>query len=441
MRLRSRLADERGGVMLVVAIVLPLLMLLTAGGVSGFSLYTSHRELQRAADQAALAGASTIPLLDPNVLVENAPVPLPNTEPVYEILEGAGVNLPRMNELSFDPRSVACGVGADSLSNSADFVNSFGEEITEPLVDEDGNAFTQVCDDERIYPRLKTNADTTSVLECTNLLIDELAEQAGALDINLLTWLLSPIQNLVNDIAKMPLHHVLPALYTPRMKVTSFSKLRAPLASLITGNDTGMMHATATAYRRIKNAVVVPIIPTSIQQLQINLGLLDGSQLFRDLINNPVNLNNALRRAQQPMLNVLANVDTRLNSLMSTLGLPCNNVLSNLRQDLRDIYDPPSGPAPSAVDIGDAAVEAAELTAAAIGAASPNPADPNSLAGEAFLLIGVSATNALLPISAANIPILDVAVVSMREVAEGDYRAAIINASRAHGIFRATLVE
>ncbi len=441
MRIRERIADERGGVTIVVAIVLPLLLLLTAGGVSGFSLYASHRELQRSADQASLAGAATIPLTDPNALVENSPVPLPDTEPVYQLLEGQGVNLPRMSDFVFDPRSVACAVGSDSLSNGADLVGAFGETITEALLDDDGNEITAVCDDTRVYPQLQPNPDTTTVLECTNLLIQEVANDAGPLDVDLLNWLLSPIQNLVNGVAKMPLHHVLPAVYTPRMKVTSFSKLRPPLVSLVTGNDTGTMRASATAYRRIKNAVVVPIIPSPLQQLQINLGLLDGSQLFRDLINNPVNLNNALRRAQKPLIDVITELDNRLNSIMSTFGLPCQNVLANLRQDLRDIYDPPSGPAPSAVDIVDAAVEAAELTAAAIGAASPNPTDPNSLAGEAFLLIGVSATNSLLPISAANIPILDVAVVSMREVAEGDYRAAIISAAQAHGIFRATLIK
>lgn len=441
MRIRERIADERGGVMIVVAIVLPLLLLLTAGGVSAFSLYASNRELQRSADQAALAGAATIPLTDPNVLVENSPIPLPNTDPVYELAEGQGVNLPRMSDFIFDPRSVACAVGSDSLSNGADFVGAFGEAITDVLLDDDGNEITAVCDDTRVFPQLQPNPDTTTALECTNLLIQEVAEDAGSLNPDLLTGLLSPIQNLVNGVARMPLHHVLPAAYTPRMKVTSFSTLRPPLVSLVTGNDTGTMRASATAYRRIKNAVVVPIIPSVTQQLQINLGLLDGSQLLRDLINNPVNLNNALRRAQKPLIDVITDVDNRLNSIMSTFGLPCHNVLANLRQDLRDIYDPPSGPAPSAVDVVDAAVEAAEQTAAEIGVPSPDPTNPNSLAGEAFVVVGVTATNSLLPISATNIPILDAAIVTMREVAEGDYRAAIVSASKAHGAFRATLIK
>ena len=441
MRIKDRLAGERGGVMIVVAIVLPLLLLLTAGGVSAFSLYASNRELQRSADQAALAGAASIPLTDPNVLVENSPVPLPNTDPVYELAEGQGVNLPRMSDFVFDPRSVACAVGSDSLTNGADLVGAFSESITDALFDDDGNEITSVCDDARVYPQLQPNPDTTTVLECTNLLIQEVAADAGSLNPDLLTWLLSPIQNLVNGVAKMPLHHVLPAIYTPRMKVTSFSKLRPPLVSLVTGSETGTMRASATAYRRIKNAVVVPIIPSVTQQLQIDLGLLDGSTLFRNLINSPVNFNNALHRAQKPLIDVITNVDNRLNGIMSTFGLPCRNVLSNLRQDLLDIYNPPSGPAPSAVDIVDAAVEAAELTAAQIGASPPNPTDPNSLAGEAFLVIGVTATNSLLPISATQIPILDAAVVTIREVAEGDYRAAIVSASKAHGAFRATLIK
>jgi hypothetical protein len=247
--------------------------------------------------------------------------------------------------------------------------------------------------------------------------------------------LLSPIQNTVNGIVRMPLNHLLPAAFTPRMRVTTYSKIRPPLLSLITGGDVGTMNASATAYRRIKNAVVVPILPA--QRLLIDLGLVDPIEVMTD----PVNLNRALSTAQKPLITAITDADNRLDGIMASQGLPCDHLLHNVRQDLRDIYDPPTGAAPSARDIVDAAVTAGERTADRIGEARPNPSDLNSLAGEAFVLIGVTVNDLMQPIAATQIPILDVALVSMRRAADGNFQAAVISAANAHGAFRATLVE
>lgn len=438
MRRRIAMANEDGGVLVMVSIVLPVLFILSAAGVGGFSLYASHRELQRAADQAALAGGASLPPVDPNVLVDNAPFPLPNTERVYRIVEGAsGQNLPRLRDLVPDPRAVACAIGSDSLSSaaSAALVTAFGEVLTEPPLGEDGNPESTVCTDLRINPRIETNPDNTTPVECANQLVEQVAEEAGDLDIDLLDPLLSPIQSAVNRLVRMPLNHVLPAAFTPRMRVTTYSKLRPPLISLITGSDVGTMRASAVAYRRIKNAVVVPILPG--QRLLIDLGLVDPIEVMTD----PTNLNRALNTAQKPLIDAITNADNRIDDLMAQQGLGCQHLLHNLRQDLRDIYDPPTGPAPSARDIVDASVTAAERAAARIGAVSPDPSNPDSLAGEAFVLIGVTVNDLMQPIAATQIPILDVALVSMRHAADGSYRAAVISAANAHGAFRATLVE
>jgi len=433
-----RMAGEDGGVLVLVAIVMPVLMLISAGGVAGFSLYASNRELQRAADQAALAGGASLPPFDPNVIIENAPFPLPDTEPYYQALENAsGQNLPRLRDLIPDPRAVACAIGLDALSSaeSAALVTAFGEEIIEPLLDEDGNVTSSVCEDKRVYPRIQTNPDNTTPVECTNRLIEQVAADAGPLDIDLLDPITDPIQSTVNGLVQMPLNHVLPAAFTPRMKVTTFSKLRPPLVSFITGSDTGTMRATAVAYRRIKNAVVVPILPA--QRLLIDTGLADPI----DVMTNPANLNQALNTAQAPLIDAITDADDRLDGLMASEGLPCDHLLHNLRQDLRDIYDPPTGPAPSARDIVDAAVTANERTAERIGESDFDPNNPDSLAGEAFVLIGITVNNMMQPVSALQIPILDVALVSMRRAADGNFTAAAISAANAHGAFRATLVE
>lgn len=436
MHIRQQIMREDGGVLILAAIVLPLLLLVSAGGIGGFSLYASNRELQRAADQAALAAGAVLPPLDPNVLVESAPFPLPGTERIYRLVESeTGQNLPRMRDLVPDPRAVACAFGTDALSeaSSATLTSAFGEVLTEPPIGEDGQPVQSVCSDLRIHPLIEPNPGNTTPVECADRLIQRVGDQAGALGIDLPGRLGSPIQSLVNGVVKMPLDHVLPAVFTPRVRVTVYTKLRPPLISLITGRDGGTMRASAVAYRRIKNAVVVPILPA--QRLLIDLGVLRPI----DVMTNPTNLNQALATAQKPLIDAIADADNRLDGVMASQGLPCDNLLANLRQDLSDIYDPPTGPAPSARDTVDAAVTAAERTADRVGAAEPDPANPDSLAGEAFLLVGVTVNNLMQPIAALQVPILDVALVSMRRVADGDYRAAAISTANAHGAFRATL--
>jgi hypothetical protein len=53
----------------------------------------------------------------------------------------------------------------------------------------------------------------------------------------------------------------------------------------------------------------------------------------------------------------------------------------------------------------------------------------------------VSVNNLMGPVAATQIPILDVALVSMSHAANGDYKATVISAANAYGIFRASLVH
>jgi len=149
----------------------------------------------------------------------------------------------------------------------------------------------------------------------------------------------------------------------------------------------------------------------------------------------------ALHTAQKPLIDAITDADNRLSALMATEGVPCQHLLANLRQDLRDIYDPPTGPAPSALDIVDSAYNAAVATAQRVGDPMPDPTNPDSLAGEAFLLIGVSVNNFMQPVASAQIPILDAALVTMSKASTGDYRATLISAANAYGVFRASLIK
>lgn len=453
--IRALPAGEDGGVLALVAVTLPLLLVLSAGGFVTFATSASQRELQRAADQAALAGAIALPPFDPNVLVASAPVPIPDTDPAWDLVppEVSRV-VPRMGDLVPDPRRVACEVGASQLSAaSAPLANALNDAtLFEPPTGSDGSPERSVCEDAAVYPVIQPNPAATTPVECTNRLVERVAADAGSLDPSadvVLDPVTVPVQGAVNRVVAMPLNHVLPAALTPRMRVDVYAGIQPPLLSLVTGTRGGTMHAGATAYRRIKNAIVVPIVPSQQVLLQPDplTGVLPVNPLTGrpwrpiDIMTDPVNLNPALQAQQSTLLAAIDDADARLDSLMATYALPCRSLLGNLRQDLRDVYAPPTGPAPTAREIADAAIASAAATAAAVGAATPDPADPSSLAGEAFYLIGVSVNSSMGPVAATQIPVLDVALVTMSKAVDGSYRAAVINAANAYGAFRASLVE
>ena len=440
----NRFRDETGGVLVTVAVVLPLIVLLSAGGIVTFTLAATHRELQTAADQAALAGASALPPLYPNDIIAavETVAPMPDTEPVYEL---SPFDLPRIGELVPDPRAVACAVGSAALdSDSAALVSTLeDQDLFEVPLGDDGEARDTFCTDQRVYPVIQRNPQATTPTECTNALVEQVATANllpptdTALDplLGTLDPTISDIQATVNETVKLNLNNVLPAAFTPRMRVDVYSWIEPPLLRLVTNTGGGTMHTTATAYRRIKNAVVVPIVPS--QRLLIETGVVDPVEVITD----PVNVNLALNTSQQKLIEALDDADARLNDVMSTYGLPCENLLGNVRQDVRDVYDPPTGPAPSALDVVESAVTAAQNTASRTGIPEPDPNNPESLAGEAILLIGVTVDEFMNPVRATQIPILDAALVVMRKVADNDYRAATISAANAYGVFRATLVE
>lgn len=320
-----RTRDEDGAVLVIVAIAMPLLLLLVAGGFVTFTLSGVHGELRRAADQAALAGAAAIPAVDPSSIVDGfAP----------------------------DPRAAACDVASANLvAESARLVDAFQ---TRPAA----------CD----------AALEHDVTDC--------------------------------DVPFVSLDGVLPFAFTPRMRVEIRTNVAPPMLSLLGFGSSGA-GADAVARRRIKNAVVVPIVPAA--RLRIQLGQVTAVEVMTD----PVNVNRALREYQPALIDAVDDVDARLDPL----GLPCSQLLDGVRADLRDLYAPPSGSAPTALDIVEAGL------------------------GEDFLLIGVTVDDLMRPIAATQIPILDAALVVMDEVSEGDYRASVVAATSARGAFRAVLIR
>lgn len=459
MRSSKRIEDEHGAVLIVFAILFPVLMILTAGGVAGYNLYASQRELQRAADQSALAGAAALPPFDPNVLVEESPFPLPQTDDAWaELPIDPPEDVPelaKMRDIVPDPRAVSCRLGSALLtSEAATIVSAFGVSAD----DDDEESPETVCEDYRVIPRMQSSPEATTAWECTNALArkaassididDDPFDPLAGLDLG------DPdpgsLQDTVNDIVEMPLDRVLPAALTPQMRVDTLSGVHPPFLSFITGEGGLTLRTAAVAHRRIKNAVVVPILPDQMVRIRGDASL-PGIELETavEVMTDPVNLNRALDTDQAPLINAIDELDEELTDLMGTYGLPCDHLLHNMRRDLRDIYDPPAGPAPAAADIVDDAIASAERTAARLGEIAPDPDNPDSLAGEAFVLIGVSVDESMELISDLQVPILDVALVTMHRTNECDdieaatecYEAALVSAANAHGAFRATLVR
>ncbi|HEU4868725.1 MAG TPA: hypothetical protein VFV09_13495 [Actinomycetota bacterium] len=427
-----------------------VLLTLTAGGVMLFTLYGSQREMQKAADQAALAGAAGMPLLRPGVALSSLPL---NT--VYDLTDDVGLDVPLkgLNNVP-DPRAVACAYGTSGLAaDSAKFVNSFG--VTASGLPS-SYCSSSPWSDARVNPSL--NSLTTPLSTCVNGLTTSIngvisqlqGSLAGLLSNPLIGLLLAPlglnVTSLTNTVtgtittltgtldSVKNLEALAPALLTPEMTVTVTDKVKPPIVGLVTGGDGVQMKVTATAQRRLKNAVVLPATP----------GLLN------------TDLNTALNTTKPQVLNALTAANTQLNGLMTRFGLSsCQNLLaptSSIYQDISDIYSPPASGTYTGRDLIEGATDAVNRIAGESGTAT------NALAGEAFLVIRQGATpttlsgllgpvTSLLGLSSTlqtlPIPALDVAMVAAHNLEDGNISNPdlITDAAAARGLFTATLVK
>jgi hypothetical protein len=151
------------------------------------------------------------------------------------------------------------------------------------------------------------------------------------------------------------------------------------------------------------------------------------------------------------LIQTLGNVNTQLNTLTTALGLPnCNNLLTELQTDLTDLYNPPIGPAPSARDLVEEAIRAAQSAAARAPAAVDDvgeavltiaPGQPVPVSSLVAAVAGPLAGPLVSLLGFTQIPALDVAPVVFTELAGGDISGTIIAAANARGLFQATLVN
>lgn len=448
MHLRTR--DEQGAVLIVVAVVTVVLLILSGGGVMLFTLYGSQREMQKSADQAALAGAAGLPLLNPGQTLSSLPM---NT--VYDLTDDVGLDVPLRGLSNVpDPRAVACAYGTRALeADSANLTAKFGNDFTGS-----GYCAGAPWSDGRVdvvLPSLSTplSACLNGLTGDINSVINELTGGLNSLLNNpLINLLLSPLGLSVGELtgnvdeivtqlegvltSVQNLEALSPALLTPEVTVTVTDNVTPPMIGFVTGGDGVEMQVTATAERRLKNAVVLPNTPN----------LLD------------TDLNAALAAAKPEIESAMSSLNDQLNTLFGQLGLSeCQDLLDpseKIYQDVSDLYNPPTnGVAPTGRDLLEGATEAAQRAAGDAGTTV------ESLAGEAFAVIAQGGPNSstisqllgpvvdLLGLSSVvedlQIPAMDVVIVAAHNLEDGNISNPdlITDAAEARGLFTATLKD
>lgn len=472
MKFRTRARDEKGAVLVIVAVSMLALMTLTAGGIMLFTLYGANREMQKAADQGALAAAAGLPLLNPGQTLDSL-----GLQQNYDLVAGVGLDTALHSAHKIpDPRAVGCAYASRNLqADSAHLVTTFGANM---------NAGGYCANDPRVNVIPEPLA--SSALQCLNSLAPAVTNLTNQLEGGLSALLSQPLVNLLGipvgiviDVISNPLlepllpsgltrdmvirlvnnvPHVVgqldevlkavqnleqlsPALTTPRVRVTVTERVSPPMLSVITGSTGLQMTVGATAERRLKNAIVLPGTPL--------LG---------------VDLNEPLSASKDEIMGTLTTVNDELNGVITrleSLGLGsnlsgCKDLLgssSKLYQDIDDLYNPPDSAPYTGRDLVEGAMDAVERVAANSGAGV------DAIAGEAFLVIAEGGPNATTlqnvlgasvttlglssTLNTLPIPALDVALVAAHHLENGNIgnEQLIPDTLSARGLFTARLVK
>ncbi len=324
----SRRQSDDGAIAVLWAIVLAVLAAPLAGLVLASYVRTATvAELQRAADQGALAGAAVVPLGDLNF----AKAYLDATS--GGATSGAGTPLAGyLPPGPANPLAVACAQARIALA--AD--DGFGARYARPHAPASGDGTDPdgpVCT-ARYLPDSSLGAALQS---CTNAL----AAGSGV-----------PLPGLPN------LSRTIPALVHPGVEVSLTWPVRGPLDGLLGTGQATPHKVTGAAVRRFKDLVVLPTAP-----------LPTGAT---------VDLNPAVSSPTASLYTTLKAAEAVLNPTLAAMG--CSGILAALGDDLADL-NPGTNPNPPTT---------ADIVAGAAAAATPLlvaeiPPDPTGYLGVPFL--------------------------------------------------------
>lgn len=232
-------AEERGATAVLLGVLLPVLLAISAIGVETLAIAGADREAQRAADAAALTAAAQRPLADTGAV-------------------GIGGRLGTLVSAVAPPsdpersaEALACATAEQRLI-AGPMSQAFGED---PPTCEDGRIDVEV---------------TGELLDELEGLLTDLTSQVPGLD----SQLDDPLQTVTTLLAEaglpVDLHGLLPAVASPRVRVAIHDlEIASPMRGLVSLADRdGDVAAstdvarTAEARRRFKNVLLLPVADT-----------------------------------------------------------------------------------------------------------------------------------------------------------------------------------
>lgn len=284
---------------------------------------------------------------------------------------------------------------------------------------------------------------------------------------------LTAVQNALAPLG-VRLDTTLPNAVCPQVNVEVDQPVQEPVF-----DRSSTPNGRATAKRVVKNAVVVPVFngmglasaQAAVHFSADGIATVTGSGATE--VRLPAqNLNTTLLAEQKRLLALLDQMDAAINARLAAanvtvtqlngtvnavtatagaaLGVPTPALSTNLgslsllkclRDTVSQVFDPPSGDAPTMQEVLAAAAAAGEpvhaIQVGALPCADDSPADADALScvQAATGTIAGSATGLY------DIPFLDVTPVLVKDVGNGNYQAVPVHASQASGAFRATLVR
>jgi hypothetical protein len=302
--LRGRHASDRGALAVVFMVVITLVLVpLAAYGVNSYVRNGVYGEMQRAADQGALAAAASIPLGDPSAL---APILADTTLSHQAIYDRIAAQL--LVGCAVDPTSPDCPTG-------------IGVAVCTAALSPAGNLGAA-------YGR---NPACTAAAAIRSGPIDDAINCAQSIPgvTSLLNGLLANpllknlVKTLLNDLTGFDL--LLPALIHPTVTVTATELVKDPINP--GGNGLSNASRDATARRVFKS--IFPLLGTQLNERvsdAVTQFLTDLSALVARLANPSPLLPAALR-------NLLAN--------LFKAGGPCASITTDFDSDLEDLVTVP----------------------------------------------------------------------------------------------------
>jgi hypothetical protein len=505
---RFRRRDD-GSIAVLAAVTFPVVLLCVALAVSTMVWASSEHETQRAANQAAVRAAATA-FLGTDFPYEQVPgLTTPVTYPdVDAIAAWAGISPPadasdcgtvgvppsatHLGPLTVTAqgsltlpadcddvgpwvvppplgetdasRAVACSTARDAMApDSARYANSFyggsGDSQPDCKLDGTGRIGVTLATGSPLVGFGQQAADAGSGALATQLppQFGSVAELLGAFGIHLST--------------------ALPSLLCPEISVSVDQPVREPVF-----DRKSAPNGKATARRIVKNAVIVPVYngdsisSTTSTAVQVGNAVQTTVEGGTTVVIPPRNLNSQLIDAQQQMLTLLDEVDAiadaairagdvsvdQLNGTFSGMDptaeqpppLPGAGPLEGLRMTkcLRDtlgqIYDPPSGDAPTTDEVlKDAAETGDQVVVVQVGIVQAACTEPGAIHTVRGLLrsddcVRAATSPTYHPSTGVyEVPFFDVTPVLVQDVGNHNYEAVPVHASQAAGAFRGGLVR